>query len=191
MKAKPTISILLLLALMTATLQTMGQTPTQASFNYKELITDNPNPERDVQIVSAYVNAIVAGELDKARELMASNFKTSGPGPMDSADREKELNNWQERYKIQTNRKTNFIWQTFRVVSGDLKGNWVSVWGDYNCTMNGKNIRVPFHNVCHLTDDGKIDREISYWDNLAVYQALGYTLVPPKQPKKMNKVAAR
>lgn len=192
MKPKQNLAILLLvLVLLAATLQAVAQSATPASFKYKEMVTDNPTAERDIQAVSTYVNAMVTGEQDKARALLATNFKTFGPGPLDSADVEKLMNSWQENYKTHSNRKVSMLWQTFRVVTGDLKGNWVSVWGNYSGTINGKEIMVPFHNACHLNDEGKIDREFTYFDNLSILMALGFKLVPPKQPKKQNKIAAR
>ena len=85
----------------------------------------------------------------------------------------------QENYKTQTNRKLNFVDHTWHVTEGQYKGNWVAMWGEYDCTINGKDVRVPFQTTAHITN-GKIDSSISYWDNLSPSLSLGFTLTPPK-----------
>lgn len=51
--------------------------------------------------------------------------------------------NWTENYKTQSNCKVTFVTKTFKVLSGNLKGNWVSMWGDYTFTQAGKTITFP------------------------------------------------
>jgi hypothetical protein len=46
----------------------------------------------DLKTVGDYVNALAANDLDKAKSLLAENYKGSGPSPKDSATREQQLN---------------------------------------------------------------------------------------------------
>ena len=180
-KCNPQVFVLFLIVVLSA-MAVNAQTATPTAYHQKDFIGDNPTADRDLQTVSDYLNSLlVNGDVDKARSLVTKNFKTYGPGPNDSADLEKEINNWRENYKIHLDRKVNFVSQTFRVLSGDLQGDWVSVWGDYNCTIDSKKIRIPFQSTYHVMDDGKIDRVSSYFDMLSVMTNLGYKLIPPAQ----------
>lgn len=149
---------------------------------YKDLVVENPNAEADMKVVSDYVNALVSGDLDKAKSLMADNYKGYGPAPTDSSTMEQTINGWQENYNRQSNRKVSFVTQTFKVTSGNLQGNWVSLWGDYSFTENGKDIKFPFQYTAHVTN-GKIDSDRIYYDRLYIMQTLGYTVTPPDSGK--------
>lgn len=96
---------------------------------------------------------------------MADNYKGYGQVPADSATGEQTISAWQQNYKTQSNRKVGFVTQTFRVKSGDLKGNWVSVWGDYSFTEKGKDITFPFQYTARVTNR-KIATDRIYYDKL-------------------------
>ncbi len=149
-----------------------------AVYHQKDYIGENPTADQDLKIFADYENACVSGDSVKARSLLADDYKGYGPGPSDSTTAEQVMNWWTQNYKTQSNRKVNFVEETYRVIKGDYKGNWVAMWGEYDCTINGKDIRVPFQSTAQITN-GKINFTTSYWDNWSVYQALGYTLTPP------------
>lgn len=148
----------------------------------KDYIGENPTADADIKVVSDYTNAIVSGDLTKAKSLLAASYIGYGPGPTDSTNVDKEMQTWESNYKTQMDRKVEFITQTFRVLNGDLQGNWVSVWGTYYFTTGGTNIRLPYQSTFHVTN-GKIDKSIIYFDLLSIYQKLGYTLTPPAGSK--------
>jgi len=150
-------------------------------YHHNDFNKENPTADQDIKVLEDYENALLAsGDLEKAKSLMADNFKAFGPGANDSATAEQVIAAWQENYKIHTNRKVNFVDHTWHVTEGEYKGNWVAMWGEYDFTMNGKDIRVPFQTTAHISN-GKIESQISYWDNLRPSLFLGYTLTPPKQ----------
>jgi ketosteroid isomerase-like protein len=153
-----------------------------APTHYKDAVGDNPTADADIKTVTDFTNALVSGDLTKAKSLMASNYKGYGPAATDSVNFDQEITGWQENYKTQTDRKVGFVPATFQVLSGDLQGNWVAIWGDYTFTENGKTITFPFHSASHVTN-GKIDRNSIYYDRLSILQALGYTLTPPPASK--------
>lgn len=144
---------------------------------------ENPTADADIQVVTDYLNYLLAGNTDKAKMLAADTYRSYGPAAADSADRDKTMAMWQQRYKTQLNRKLRFDGQTtFRVKAGRLQGNWVSTWGEYIFTQSGKTIRAPFQHVAHVTK-GKIDIDRTYVDNLSISEALGYKLTPPEPTK--------
>lgn len=170
----------LLLTVLTTT--THAQSTPDAQPRYKDVVVENPNAEADMKVVGDYVNSLVSGDLDKAKPLTTANYKGYGPSPADSATNEQTMAGWQQSYKTQSNRKVAFVQQTFEVKAGDLQGHWVSVWGDYSCTENGKDIKFPFQYTAHVTN-GKIDTDRIYYDRLYIMQTLGYKLTPPEGNK--------
>ncbi|HNP24976.1 MAG TPA: hypothetical protein PKM63_21580 [Panacibacter sp.] len=176
MKTITSTSILLAFLLLFSTSSLRAQDGN--AMHHKDYIGENPTADADIKVVSDYTNAVVSGDLVKAKSLLAASYMGYGPGPVDSANVNKEMQSWETNYTTQTNRKVEFITQTFRVLNGDLQGNWVSVWGTYYFTTDGKDIKLPYQSTMHVTN-GKIDRSIIYFDLLSVFQKLGYTLTPP------------
>lgn len=166
------------LSLLGAATSAHAQTKAAAPLRYKDAVETNPTADADIQVVTEYVNTLVGGNAEKAKTRLAGNYKGYGPSAVDSTTTEQLLRRWQQNYATQINRKFTFVAATFRVKSGSLKGNWVSLWGNYAFTQNGKNATFPVHYTAHVTN-GKIDVDRIYYDNLYVSQALGYKLVPP------------
>jgi ketosteroid isomerase-like protein len=154
-------------------------TPANQSSN-AEWIADNPDADADIKVVRDFLHAIADGDLKIVSNLLADEYKGNGPSPADSTTKEKTISTWKENYNTQKNRKIGFVNTTFRVLQGNLKGDYVSVWGNYGCTVNDKNISFPFQFTAKVTN-GKIESSKIYYDNLYIRQALGYTLTPPKK----------
>ncbi|HEY2581207.1 MAG TPA: hypothetical protein VGI43_05355 [Mucilaginibacter sp.] len=159
-----------------------AQAQTAAPIHQKDFIGENPTADADIKTVSDYTNWIVAGDADKAKGLLAAGFKGYGPAPIDSVTADQEIAAWQENYKNTSNRKVDFVTETFRVLSGNLQGNWVSTWGDYTFTESGKTVKFPFQCTYHVTN-GKIDISRIYYDRTYILMQLGYTLTPPPAAK--------
>src|SRR5436853_4930167 len=145
-KMKKTIQTCLLatVLLFCVSLTAIHAQTTAAAYHQKDVIGENPTADQDIQTVSDFLNALASGDLTKVKSLLADQYKGRGPGPLDSTTAEQTIQQWQENYKTQLNRKITFVTESFRVLTGDLQGNWVSVWGDYTCTIDGTNIRLPF-----------------------------------------------
>jgi ketosteroid isomerase-like protein len=150
---------------------------------YKDVVVENPTAEADMKVVSDFINALVSGDQDKARLLASPTHIGRGPSRLDSANLDKELANWRTNYKTQSDRKVAFVTQTFKVLSGKLKGNWVSLWGDYTFTQAGKTITFPFQYTAGVADGKVMDARI-YYDNMAIATQLGYKVTPPDTTKK-------
>jgi ketosteroid isomerase-like protein len=54
----------------------------------------------------------------------------------------------------------------------------VSTWGTYSFTENGKDVKVPFQFTARVKN-GKINRSVVYYDQLAIMKTLGFTVTPP------------
>jgi len=147
---------------------------------YKDNVVENPEAEADIKVVSDYVNALVNNEMAKAEQLLTEKYIGYGPAINDSINKQENINSWNQNHKVRTNQKVGFVTQTFRVLQGNLQGDWVSQWGNYTFTQNGKEIKLPYQFTARVSN-GKIDRSTIYFDNLSILLQLGYTVTPPKQ----------
>jgi ketosteroid isomerase-like protein len=178
-KAGLLLAILLLTAFTTSAQVQSGMAP-QSS--YKDVVVENPVADADVKLVGDFLNSLVSGDPDKAKSLLAENYKGYGPGPADSTSTEQTINSWKENYKRQLNRKVEFMPVTFRVLSGNQKGDWVALWGNYSFTQEGKTVSFPFQYTARVAD-GKINLDLIYYDNMYILQTLGYKVTPPEMAK--------
>jgi ketosteroid isomerase-like protein len=183
MKKSIKVSLLIAAFLLTAlSTRAQAQSVSTPQIRYKDRATENPNADADIKIVGDFLNSIVSGDLNKAKSLLTETFKGYGPSPADSSTAEETISSWKENYLTQSNRKVGFVTSTFQVLSGNLKGEWVSVWGNYSFTQDGKNLSFPFQYTARVTD-GKIDTDIVYYDRLYILQTLGYKVTPPEKAK--------
>lgn len=157
-----------------------GFTSSIAQSGYKDYVVENPDADADIKLVSDYVNMLIAGDVEKATSMLTSNYMAYGPGPADSANIQQTIDSWKENYARQTNRKIDFVPATFYVKSGEQEGHWVTTWGTYSFTQEGKDIKLPYQYTAHVKD-GKIDKDVIYFDRLQILQTLGFTITPPSK----------
>ena len=138
-----------------------------------------------MKVAGDYVNALVSGDTDKAKGMLAPGYIGHGPARLDSANTEQTITRWQENYKTQLNRKVGFITQTFKVLSGNLKGNWVSMWGDYTFTdaNSSKTVTFPFQLTVRVAN-GKVTDDRIYYDAMSILTQLGFKVTPPEVAKR-------
>ena len=153
-----------------------------AVMHQKDMIGDNPTADADIKTVTDFTNTLISGDIDKAKSYLTDKCINYGPGPADSANVAQFVEHWQANYKMESDRKVNFVCESFYVKSGDLKGNWVATWGEYSFTSNGVTVQFPYQCSYHVTN-GKIDTSRIYYDQLYIFQKLGYTLTPPAASK--------
>lgn len=178
MKNASTIGLLCAGLLLSGFVPASAQNAPTKTPSYKESILDNPNAEADLAVVESFVKNLVSGDLEKAKALLTTDYKGVGPSPEDKFDADTVIAKWKESNKSEKDRKVEFVTQTFRVASGNLKGDWVSMWGDYTFTTDGITVKVPYQYTA-LVRNGKIATDIVYYDRLYVMQQLGHTLTPP------------
>ena len=76
-------------------------------------------------------------------------------------------------------RNNEFVSNSFRVTGGNLKGDWVAVWGNYTFTQNGVTVILPYQFTA-MIENGKIEKSTIYYDKLAINRAMGYELTAKK-----------
>ena len=170
------LSLLLLCLVISSQLSfSQGDSP-----RYKDLVVENPEAEEDIEVVSSYVNALVNNKMLEAENLLSEKYIGYGPGTNDSISKQGTIKAWTETHQVRSNEKVGFVSQTFRVLQGDLQGDWVSQWGTYSFTQNGKHVELPYQLTARVRD-GKINRSRIYFDNLTIAKSLGYNVIPPKE----------
>jgi hypothetical protein len=144
----------------------------QTQPQYKDLVAESPSTDADIKVVIDYFNALLVGDLATVKSLMAENYMSYGPNITDSRDAQKELLAWAENYKTQTNRKIEFVSLYFKVEPGDYSANWVNLSGIYSCDIDGINMAIPVQ-ITSLVENGKINKQLIYFDNLELVQDSG------------------
>ncbi len=155
-----------------------AQSATAKQSDYKNFVGENPNAEADIKIVGDFINALTSQDTVKAKSLLADGYLGYGPAPTDSSTAAQTIAIWQENYKTQSDIKFTSVSETFRVLQGDLKGDWVAVWGEYSFKQNGKKVTFPLQYTARVAN-GKINTDRVYYDRLYIVRALGYKLTPP------------
>ena len=177
------LSVFMLVLLLICPIAIKAQSSTATHPKYKDLVAENPTADSDIKLVEDYLNSLLLSNPDKAKSLLADNYMGYGPSPADSSNAEQTINSWKENYKTQLNRKVDFqAVITLRILAGNYKGDWVDVWGNYSCNMNGKDITLPLQYTSKVAN-GKIVADMTYYDNLYIVKKLGYTVTPPELPK--------
>ncbi|WP_147231260.1 nuclear transport factor 2 family protein [Psychroserpens burtonensis] len=158
----------------------IGQITFAQDQSYKETVTENPTSEDDLKVVADYLDALMSNKMTEAASLLADNYTGAGPGYQETETKLEHLANWKESHLARTNQKNSYVSQTFRVLEGDLTGDWVSVWGTYTYTVNDVTINLPYQYTA-MIDNGKIARSAIYYDKLAISEAMGYELTAKKE----------
>lgn len=177
MKQSSPKGLLLTALLLLICIASFAQSSKPSQPKYADMIGANPAAEADIKLVSDYLNAIII-DVDKATGMLAADYKGFGPGPDDSATIQQINESWKKSNSTQANRKTEFLPETFNVKSGDLGGHWVSTWGTYSFSQSGKDVKVPFQFTARVKN-GRINRSVVYYDQLAIMKTLGFTVTPP------------
>jgi ketosteroid isomerase-like protein len=141
---------------------------------------ENPTGAEDIKVVTDYIDALTNNKMDLAASLMADDHIGAGPSANETETKAETMASWTENHKVRTNHKNDYVSNSFRVVGGDLEGDWVSVWGTYTFTQNSIDIELPYQYTGEVKD-GKIKRSIIYYDKLAINIAMGYELTAKKQ----------
>lgn len=140
----------------------------------------NPTATEDIKVVDDYINALMANKMDMAASLVADDHIGSGPSAGETQTKAEGIATWEANHKVRTNQKNDFVRNSFRVVGGDLEGDWVSVWGTYSYTQNAVDVVLPYQYTAEIKD-GKIQRSVIYYDRAAINKAMGYELTAKKQ----------
>lgn len=139
------------------------------------------NPENET-LVKNYMNAVVTGDTSKLEEFLAENYMSFGPRITDSIDRAGTVadfkNNWKKNWRaVEFNRYTML---SSTNTEGPVAGDWVLDWAKVTIHSKTKtpSYTVNWHAVFRVKD-GKIDREIDFFNEADILGQIGFTFVPP------------
>jgi len=143
--------------------------------------TEQRNPENEA-LVKKYMNAVVTGDTSKLEEFLAENYMSYGPRFTDSIDRAGTVadfkNNWRKNWSTVDFSRYTMLSST--TTEGPVAGDWVLDWA--KITIHSKNktpsYTVNWHAVFRVKD-GKIDREIDFFNEADILSQIGFTFVPP------------
>ncbi|MFK7834216.1 MAG: nuclear transport factor 2 family protein [Winogradskyella sp.] len=158
----------------------LGQIAMAQDTNFNDTVKLNPTANEDLKVVTDYMDALMTNDMKKVGRLLADTYVGNGPSTDDKQTKAEQIASWTETHKVRTNNKNSYVVNTWRVLSGDYKGDWVSVWGDYSYTENGKDVKLTYQFTANI-EDGKIQNSIIYYDNLAIAKQMGYELTAAKK----------
>jgi hypothetical protein len=141
-----------------------------------------PPTEADLKVAGDFIHDLLVSEdPGMVRNLLTANFKSYGPGNRVSTA-EELIKGFQGAAKLESNRKVELVTAPVTLKTGELQGQRVLIQGVSSFTVGGKDVKVPFVCLVHVTN-GKIDQSTSYYDNTEVLLANGYKLSPPAASK--------
>lgn len=158
----------------------IGQITFAQDKSYKETVIENPTADDDLKVVAAYLDALMANKMDTAASFLADTYIGGGPGYEETETKTESIESWKAAHKVRTNQKNDYVSNTVRVIDGDLKGDWVSIWGTYTFTQNSITVNMPYQ-YSAMIDNGKIVKSMIYYDKMAINTAMGYELIAKKQ----------
>lgn len=144
----------------------------------QKLVSISNHADADAQVLLDYVNALTAGNFTKASSLQGTKFMSYGPSAVDSANAEKEIQNWKVNHELFKDIKLLSKVQSAFTSAGFPKGDWAFMWGNYSMTIKATNKTVvfPFH-VSAKIEKGKIVASYGYWNNIPFIDAMGNKVV--------------
>jgi len=157
---------------------TFSQDKVSKSIN--EVITQNPTAEEDLKVVRDYLNAIINNKMDVAESLLSDTCVTTGPNNGETSTKTELIASWKEIHKVRTNPKNEYIVNTWRVLEGNYKGDWVGIWGTYTFTESGTEVILPYHYLAKV-EGGKIQGARIFYDRLSILTAMGGTVTSPNK----------
>ncbi|QJP34693.1 hypothetical protein F0365_09960 [Nonlabens sp. Ci31] len=147
--------------------------------SYTDNMMVNPSGKEDIKVVTNYIDALMGHKMDIAADLLSDSYVGSGPSFGETETKAEYINFWKEAHAVRSNQNKDFVSHSFRVVDGNLKGDWVSIWGTYTFTQNTIEVNLPYPLTAMVTN-GKIARSNIYYDKLAINTAMGYELTIQK-----------
>jgi hypothetical protein len=158
----------------------MGSVTWAQETDFHENVIVNPSAEKDINVVTDYIDALMGHKMDIAAGLLSDSYIGSGPSFGETETKAEHIAFWKEAHAVRSKQNNDFVSHTFRVIDGELKGNWVSIWGTYTFTQNDIEVNLPYQLTAMVTN-GKIDVSTIYYDKLAINTAMGYELTIKKK----------
>jgi ketosteroid isomerase-like protein len=142
------------------------------------------NVDENIALVKKYMAAYEAEDIETMKSLSGDSLLIMGPGNMDELNFKEYYEEWVPGiFEKEDSRHYNVITMTqFTTQQEGIAGDWVLCWADFSYfdLATRKTIIFPLH-FASLVRDGKIQIIVRYYDQLDIYNQLGYQLKPVKE----------
>ena len=148
---------------------------------HNDVVALSKNADENASILNDYLDALVAGNLNRARSLLAADYQEHGPGYENPMNAGQAIDSWQTSLNQRTDHRiTDRRTLAYREKSGLNEGDWVMGWGVYHWQekAGGTMIELPYQ-ITARVQDGKLKEARYYYDRAIVRDKMGYAAIPP------------
>ena len=154
----------------------------------------SPAADANIAVVQAYLDGLVKADAAAIHAATNADFMSYTTWmPADSANVDSVIAGWQYRATKDTDQKLDKTAAlSVSVAPGQqFAGDWVYYWGTYSATDKSLNkpYKVPFFCTA-LMANGKISKDWTYYDRLAIFHQLGVAPPAPKTASAMKNAPA-
>ena len=139
------------------------------------------NPDNEA-LVKKYMEAIVSGDTSNLEGFLADNYQSLGPNFNDSINKTRTVEDikasWRSRWRSVEYKRYTMLSATN--TEPGVEGDWVLDWAAVTIHSKDKtpSFTINWHGAFRVKD-GKIDREIDFFNEADIYKQIGFTFVPP------------
>lgn len=141
------------------------------------------NEEANIQLVSGFIDALIANKGNGIKDMVSDDYIFKGPAANDSLSVDELAANWAAVDSLRSNQNAGILAMTSLVANeGDIKGDWVHVWGNYTADVNDSDFsfNVPWHQA-YKVENGKITYTRTWYDRLSSALEMGTVISAPKE----------
>ncbi|MGA0557028.1 hypothetical protein ACO2Q8_10280 [Larkinella sp. VNQ87] len=132
-----------------------------------------------VRLVVSFLNDLMEGRFEAARDRIASDFQAFGPGLHDFLVLDELFTQWECNGRLFTSQELSIEdRQVVTVATGERHGQWVflkAVWSARDKRSQGKAVRIPFFELAQVCD-GRIQRTYISYGNDQLFYDFGFSL---------------
>ena len=153
----------------------------QKTPKHNDIVALSKNADENVAVLNDYLDALVTGDLDRARALLAADYQEHGPGYEKPMNAGQAIDSWQSSLNQRTDHRiTDRRTLAYREKSGLNEGDWVMGWGVYHWKekASGAMVELPYQ-ITAQVNDGKLQEARYYYDRATVRDKMGYAAIPP------------
>lgn len=104
----------------------------QKAPKHNDVVALSKNADENAAVLNNYLDALVTGDLDRARTLLAADYQEHGPGYANPMNAGQAIESWQKSLNKRTDHSiTDRRTLAYREKSGLNEGDWVMGWGVY------------------------------------------------------------
>ncbi|GHB63166.1 DUF4440 domain-containing protein [Persicitalea jodogahamensis] len=154
----------------------------QRTPKHNDVVALSKNADENVAVLNNYLDALVSGDLNRARSLLAADYQENGPGYEKPMNSEQAINSWQSSLNQRTDHRiSDRRTLAYQEKSGLNEGDWVMGWGTYHWKekAGGTMIELPYQITARVSN-GTLKEARYYYDRATVRDKMGYVAIPPE-----------